>query len=61
MKVKAICGYYDLHFNRDVRAGEILEVTEDRAEVLIFAKVAQAVTTPTTEKVAKAKTKKGDK
>lgn len=61
MKVKAISSYNDLHFNRTVKAGEILDVTEDRAKVLIYAKVAQAVTTPTTEKVAKAKTKKVSK
>ena len=60
MKVKAICDYTDLQLKRLVKVGEVLTVDENRADVLIKANVAKAVTTPTTKKVAKAKAKKGD-
>lgn len=53
MKVKAIMKYHDLQLNRLVELGEEIEVDEARAKQLEKAKVAQIVTTPTTEKVAK--------
>lgn len=58
MKVKVIVNYTDLKLNRLVKAGEELDVTEGRAIELIKAKVAESVTTTTTEKVAKPKKKK---
>lgn len=53
VNVKCILGYYDTKLNRSVAISEELEVTEDRAKQLVKAKVAELVTTPTTEKVAK--------
>lgn len=50
-KVKCILGYYDTQLNKSVAIGEEFEVADDRARQLEKAKV--AVTTPTTEKVAK--------
>lgn len=49
--VKCILGYYDTKLNRNVAIGEEFEVDDDRAGQLVKAKV--AVTTTTTEKVAK--------
>lgn len=40
MKVKAIKDYNDTQFKRLVKTGEVLDVTEERAAVLITAKVA---------------------
>lgn len=54
VNVKCILNYYDTKLNRNVVIGEEFEVTEDRAKQLTNAKVAE-VTTPTTEKVVKAK------
>ena len=54
-KVKCIKCYFDTKLNRHVNVNEEFEVTDDRAKQLIKAKVAKEVTTPTTEKVAKAK------
>ena len=54
LNVKCILNYYDTKINRTVEVGEEFEVTEDRAKQLTNAKVAE-VTTPTTEKVIKAK------
>lgn len=53
VNVKCILNYYDTKLNRNVVIGEEFEVTEDRAKQLTNAKVAELVTTPTTEKVAK--------
>ena len=53
VKVKCILNYYDTKLNKSVPIGEELEVTDDRAKQLVKAKVAELVTTPTTEKVAK--------
>ena len=53
VKVKCILNYYDTKLNKSVSIGEELEVTDDRAKQLFKAKVAELVTTPTTEKVAK--------
>lgn len=58
VKVKCVLGYYDTKQNRRVRISEELEVTEERANRLIKAKVCELVTTPTPEKVAKARKKK---
>lgn len=58
MKVKAITDYNDTKLNRLVKNGEELEVTDNRANILINAKVAMAIPTPTTEKVAKGRKKK---
>ena len=55
VKVKCILNYYDTKLNKSVSIGEELEVTDDRANQLIKAKVAELVTTTTTEKVVKAK------
>ena len=57
VKVKCILGYYDTKLNKSVAIGEELEVTDERANQLIKAKVCE-VTTTTTEKVAKARKKK---
>lgn len=57
MKVKCIQNYNDLQLDRRVKVGEVFEVKKDRADALIKAKV---VTTTTTEKVARANSKKGD-
>lgn len=54
VKVKCILNYYDTKLNRTVKTGEEFEVTEDRAKQLTKAKVAE-VTTPTIEKMVKAK------
>lgn len=43
MKVKCIIEYNDLQLGRLVKAGEELEVSEDRAKVLINAKVCEAI------------------
>ena len=53
VKVKCILNYYDTKLNKSVPIGEELDVTDDRAKQLVKAKVAELVTTPTTEKVAK--------
>ena len=53
VKVKCILGYFDTKLNKSVAIGEEYEVAEERAKQLVKAKVAEAVTTPTTEKVAK--------
>ena len=58
VKVKCILNYYDTKLNKSVPIGEELEVTDDRANQLIKAKVAELVTTTTTEKVATPKTRK---
>ena len=50
IRVKCIKGYYDTKLNRSVAEGEEFEITDDRANQLVKAKVAE-VTTPTTEKV----------
>ena len=60
-KVKCILGYFDTKLNKSVAIGEELNVTEERANQLIKAKVAEPVTTPTTEKVATKKTTKAKK
>lgn len=56
-RVKCILGYFDTKLNKSVAIGEELDVTDDRAKQLIRAKVAERVTTPTTEKVATKKTR----
>ena len=56
VNVKCILGYYDTKLSRHVKVGEEFEVNEDRAGQLVKAKVCE-LTTPTTEKVAKAKAK----
>lgn len=48
--VKCVLGYFDTKLNRSVAIGEELEVTEDRANQLVKAKVAEITTT--TPKVA---------
>ena len=58
VNVKCILNYYDTKLNKSVSIGEELEVTDDRANQLIKAKVAELVTTTTTEKVATPKTRK---
>ena len=58
VNVKCILNYYDTKLNRNVVIGEEFEVTEDRAKQLTNAKVAELVTTTTTEKVATPKTRK---
>lgn len=52
MDVKAIKDYNDVLLKRIVKAGEVLEVADARATVLISARVAEAIesTTPTTAK-----------
>ena len=40
MKVKVITGYNDTQFKRFVEADAVLDVTKERAEVLVNAKVA---------------------
>lgn len=60
-KVKCILGYFDTKLNKSVAIGEELDVTEERAKQLVKAKVAETVTTPTTEKVATKKTTKAKK
>ena len=59
----AVKDYFDKEFNKLVEAGDKFDVADERANVLINAGVAERVTetTPTTEKVAKAKTKKAVK
>ena len=59
MKVRVTKDYFDRALNKLVEAGEKLEVADERARVLIGAGVAERVTetTPTTDKVAKAKAK----
>jgi hypothetical protein len=54
MKVKCIKNYYDKQLKKDIKVGAEFEVTEERANVLVDAKVCEIVaTTPTTEKVVK--------
>lgn len=54
MKVKCIKNYYDKQLKKDIKVGAEFEVDQDRANVLVSAKVCEIVaTTPTTEKVAK--------
>ena len=57
MKVRAIRTYNDLQLNRMVNVGEELDVTEDRADQLIIAKVCEEIptTTPTVEKKRRVK------
>lgn len=57
MKVKCIKEYHDRLLKKIIKVDEELEVTEERANQLITAKVAVATTT-TTEKVAKTRKKK---
>lgn len=63
VKVKCITNYQDRELNRLVKNGEELEVTEDRAEVLVKANVCVkvAATTPTAEKVEKEEVKEPKK
>ena len=56
--VKCVKGYYDTKLNRQVKPDEEFEVTDERANQLIKAKVAVEITTPTPEKVATPKTRK---
>ena len=56
-RVKCILGYFDTKLNKSVAIGEEIDVTDDRANQLIKAKVSELVTTPTTEKVATKKTR----
>lgn len=56
VNVKCVKGYYDTQLNRHVDIDEEFEVTEERSRRLIKANV--AVTTTTTEKVAKGRKKK---
>lgn len=60
-KVKCILGYFDTKLNKSVAIGTEFEVADDRAKQLIKAKVAEVVTTPTTEKVATPKKGRGKK
>lgn len=54
MKVKATKNYFDKQLKKDIQAGTEFEVSEERANVLVGAKVCEIVaTTPTPEKVAK--------
>ena len=57
-RVKCILNYYDTKLNKSVAVGEEFDVTEDRANQLVKAKVAETVATPTTEKVATKTTRK---
>lgn len=52
MKVKCIIEYNDLQLRRLVKAGEELEVSEARAEVLINAKVCEAIVEDITTEAA---------
>ena len=56
VKVKCILNYYDTKLNKSVSIGEELEVTDDRANQLVKAKVAEITTTP--KDVATPKTRK---
>jgi hypothetical protein len=56
LKVKCINEYNDRLLKKIIKVDQELEVTEERANQLILAKV--AVATPTTEKVAKTRKKK---
>ena len=56
-KVKCVLGYFDTKLNKSVAIGEELEVTEDRANQLVKAKVAE-ITTTTPKEVAKTRKKK---
>ena len=49
LKVKCVAKYNDKILLRPVEEGEIVEVTEDRAEVLVNAKKCIILDTPTTE------------
>lgn len=51
-KVKCILGYFDTKLKRTVAIGEEFEVTDERANQLVKAKVVE-LTTPTPEKVVK--------
>ena len=51
-KVKCILGYFDTKLKRTVTIGEEFEVTDERANQLVKAKVVE-LTTPTPEKVVK--------
>jgi len=54
VKVKCIKDYYDKQLTKDIKAGAEFEVDQERANILVGAKVCEIVaTTPTTEKVAK--------
>lgn len=52
MKVKCIIEYNDLQLRRLVKAGEELEVSEVRAEVLINAKVCEVIVEDITTEAA---------
>lgn len=56
--VKCVLGYFDTKLNRSVAIGEELEVTEDRANQLVKAKVAEITTTTPKEVVKATKTRK---
>ena len=58
MKVKCTKFYHDLQLKKDINEGEEFEVTEERAEVLFNAGVAEKVPTPTKVVTKKAPTKK---
>lgn len=53
MRVKAIKKYYDLFDERYIEAGEVLEVADARATILLNARVAEALPTPTPKKPKK--------
>ena len=63
MKVKAIKDYFDLELKKMIKVGTELEVSDKRGKELTTvnnkagAILCEEVTTPTTEKVAKAKPK----
>lgn len=57
MKVQVVKNYHDRLLRKDVKVGDELEVTEERANVLINAGVATP-TTPTEKVVKKPRAKK---
>lgn len=59
MKVKAITDYNDAALGRLVKAGEQLEVTENRGKMLLAAKVAEKIAETPKNKRKKAE-KKGE-
>ena len=58
MRVKCICKYHDLQLNRLINENEELEVTDARGNVLIKAKVCEAITEVDTEAAPKKTTRK---
>ena len=56
--VKCVLGYFDTKLNRSVAIGEELEVTEDRANQLVKAIVAEITTTTPKEVAKETKTRK---